>query len=80
MNLKITTMLIMLAATVAGSVNAQESYRPELFFREDWKESPPEIPLSQAHVNNPELLVLTYGAGKDSLKKSNHEKPVDDPF
>jgi hypothetical protein len=21
-----------------------------------------------------------YGAGKDSLKKSNHEKPVDDPY
>src|SRR5690554_1953512 len=59
---------------------AQESYRPGLFFREDWKETPPEIPLSQAHVNNPELLVQTYGPGKDSLKKSNHEKPVDDPF
>jgi hypothetical protein len=25
-------------------------------------------------------LVNLYGAGKDSLKKSNHEKPVDDPF
>ncbi|MCA1759101.1 MAG: hypothetical protein LC658_04970, partial [Bacteroidales bacterium] len=59
---------------------AQESYRPGLFFREDWKETPPEIPLSQNHVNNPELLVQLYGAGKDSLKKSNHEKPADDPF
>lgn len=60
---------------------AQETnYRPELFFREDWKESPAEIPLSQKHVNNPELLVQLYGAGKDSLKKSNHEKPADDPF
>jgi hypothetical protein len=59
---------------------AQETYRPGLFFREDWKETPPEIPLSQNHVNNPELLVQLYGTGKDSLKKSNHEKPVDDPF
>jgi hypothetical protein len=59
---------------------AQESYRPGLFFREDWKETPPEIPLSQNHVNNPELLVQLYGAGKDSLKKSNHDRPVDDPF
>ncbi|MEE4285507.1 MAG: hypothetical protein V2I31_05145 [Mariniphaga sp.] len=59
---------------------AQESYRPGLFFREDWKETPPEIPLSQNHVDNPDLLVQLYGAGKDSLKKSNHERPVDDPF
>lgn len=61
-------------------IAAQETYRPGLFFREDWKETPPEIPLSQAHVNNPELLLQTYGAGKDSLKKSNHDKPVDDPY
>lgn len=59
---------------------AQESYRPGLFFREDWKETPAEIPLSQSHVSNPDLLVQLYGAGRDSLKKSNHEKPVDDPF
>lgn len=58
----------------------EENYRPELFFREDWKETPAEIPLSQKHVNNPELLVNLYGAGKDSLKKSKHEKPADDPF
>ncbi len=58
----------------------QESYRPGLFFREDWKETPAEIPLSQKHVNNPALLVQLYGPGKDSLKKSNHEKPADDPF
>lgn len=59
---------------------AQENYRPELFFREDWKETPAEIPLSQKHVANQELFVQLYGAGKDSLKKSNHEKPIDDPF
>ncbi len=80
MKLKSKLVLIILLVINLKLVNAQESYRPGLFFREDWKESPPEIPLSQAHVNNPELLVLTYGAGKDSLKKSNHEKPIDDPY
>lgn len=59
---------------------AQEKYRPELLFREDWKETPAEIPLSQKHVSNTNLAVQLYGAGQDSLKKSNHEKPVDDPF
>jgi len=60
---------------------AQESgYRPGLFFREDWKEIPAEIPLNQNHVNNPSLIVGLYGPGKDSIKKSHHDTPVDDPF
>lgn len=61
-------------------IYSQENYRPELFFREDWKKSPAEIPLSQNHVDNPNLILNLYGAGQDSLKKSNHERPVDDPF
>jgi hypothetical protein len=63
-----------------GAACAQESYRPGLFFREDWKEIPAEIPLSQKHMSNPELTVQLYGTGRDSLKKSNHEQPVDDPY
>ena len=59
---------------------SQENYRPELFFREDWKETPPEIPLSQNHVDNIDLILNLYGDGQDSLKKSNHDRPVDDPF
>jgi hypothetical protein len=78
MKLKIFIVSLLIFSTFVSF--AQESYRPGLFFREDWKETPPEIPLSQNHVNNPELLVQLYGTGKDSLKKSNHEKPVDDPF
>ncbi len=78
MKIKFSAVLILLLS--AYYAVAQESYRPGLFFREDWKESPAEIPLNQNHVNNPELLVQLYGAGKDSLKKSNHEQPVDDPF
>jgi len=77
------TFVLTLLITALGSLQliAQiDNYRPGLFFREDWKEIPAEIPLSQKHVNNPELLVYLYGAGKDSLKKSNHDKPVDDPY
>jgi hypothetical protein len=73
-------IFLLLFSTVFSEVFSQETYRPGLFFREDWKESPAEIPLSQKHVDNPDLLVQLYGPGKDSLKKSNHEKPVDDPF
>ncbi|MFW5831678.1 MAG: hypothetical protein ACOCVA_05470 [Prolixibacteraceae bacterium] len=70
---------ILILVTILTAV-AQDNYRPGLFFREDWKEIPAEIPLSQKHVDHPELLVNLYGPGQDSIKKSNHEKPVDDPY
>lgn len=73
-------LLLLFFVEIFATLSSQELYRPGLFFREDWKETPAEIPLSQKHINNPELLVQLYGAGKDSLKKSNHEKPVDDPY
>ena len=63
-----------------GEGLGQSSYRPGLFFQEEWKETPAEIPLNQNHVENTDLTVQLYGAGLDSLKKSNHDKPVDDPF
>jgi hypothetical protein len=62
------------------STTCQAQYRPSLFFREDWKETPPEVPVSQDHVANPELVLGLYGAAVDSMKKSNHEQPIDDPF
>lgn len=55
-------------------------YRPSLFFREDWKESPAATPVTREHVVNKDLLLGLYGPGRDSIKKSNHERPVDDPF
>lgn len=33
----------------------------KLFFREDWKEIPAETPVTQKHVNNPELILGCYG-------------------
>jgi hypothetical protein len=77
-NIFVTIFLIILFTVTLFA--QKDNYRPGLFFREDWKEIPAEIPLSQKHVDNTELLVGLYGAGKHSLKKSNHEKPVDDPF
>jgi len=55
-------------------------YRPELFFREDWKEIPAEIPVTQEHVMNKNLLLHLYGPGKDVIKKSHHDQPADDPY
>ena len=58
--------------------NAQ--YRPSLFFREDWKETAAATPVTQSHVANKDLLLGLYGPGADSIKKSHHETPADDPY
>lgn len=51
-----------------------------LYFREDWKEIPAEIPVTQSHVNNPELILERHGLSADSIKKSHHDQPADDPW
>jgi hypothetical protein len=73
-------IIILINLAVSGELLGQNSYRPGLFFREDWKETPAEIPLNQNHVANTELTVQLYGVGMDNLKKSHHEKPIDDPY
>ena len=81
MKFKFHRALILLAILFVQSICfAQEDYRPDLLFREDWKESPAEIPLHQGHVSNPNLLVSLYGPGSASIKKSHHDTPLDDPF
>jgi hypothetical protein len=64
----------------ANSCMAQDNYRPLLFFREDWKEIPAATPVTPAHVANPDLILGLYGPGADSIKKSHHDTPVDDPY
>jgi hypothetical protein len=75
-----TTVLrwvFLLALTVAGAL-AQE--RPGLLFREDFKETPAENPINQLHVANPDLTIHLYGPGRNQIKKSNHDRPADDPY
>jgi hypothetical protein len=62
----------------AATVFAQD--RPGLFFREDWKEIPAALPVTQEHVANPGLVLGLYGPAKGAIKKSHHDTPADDPF
>lgn len=55
-------------------------YRPQLFMREDWKEIPAATPVTQQHVVGKDLLLGLYGPGRDSIKKSHHDTPSDDPY
>jgi len=70
----ISITLILLA------INCNAQYRPSLFFREDWKETPAATPVTQEHVSNENLILNLYGAGADSIKKSHHPNPIDDPY
>ncbi len=56
------------------------SENPSLFFREDWKETPAELPVSQQHVSNPDLVLTLYGPGLHGIKKSNHPNIPNDPY
>ncbi|MCP5114015.1 MAG: hypothetical protein GY953_24540, partial [bacterium] len=74
-------MIRLLALTIVistGTLAAQN--RPELFFREDWKETPEALPITPAHVANPDLVMSLHGPGREGIKKSHHDKPADDPF
>ncbi len=59
-------------------LHAQE--RPSLLFREDWKETPAELPVNQNHVANEDLILHLHGPAKHQIKKSHHDKPLDDPY
>ena len=78
----IPVTLFFLVINLAGQSGNQNSeiYRPDLLFREDWKEIPSATPVTQDHVNHPDLILNLYGSGKDSIRKSHHDKPVDDPY
>jgi hypothetical protein len=51
-----------------------------LFFREDWKESPPQTPVTQDHVAHPDLILTRHGPGEAQIRKSHHDRPADDPY
>jgi len=61
---------------LCGSLFATDS---NLFFREDWKDTQPEIPVAQEHVANPELVLALHGPGKSVIKKSYHKWVPNDP-
>jgi hypothetical protein len=54
--------------------------RAPLIAREDWRETPPAAPITQAHVAHADLELLTLGPGASGLKKSHHDQPADDPY
>jgi hypothetical protein len=80
---KIVNKMVQLGLITMISVSASMSYaqyRPSLFFREDFKENEAATPITQAHIANPDLILGLYGQGADSIRKSHHDRPADDPY
>ena len=77
---KIFRVLLIAIITGTGYNVLQAQSRPELFFREDWKETEAALPVTQEHVAHPALELHLHGAGKDGIKKSNHPHIPNDPF
>jgi len=50
-----------------------------LFFREDTRDTPPALPITQEHIACEGLSLRLYGPGKDGVKKSYHETTKNDP-
>jgi hypothetical protein len=73
-------MRLFLLFLLTASITATAQGAPELLFREDWKETPAEIPLGQNHVAHPDLTVALYGPGFAGIKKSHHDFIENDPY
>ena len=58
----------------------QTATRAPLAAREDWRETPAALPITQAHVANADLELLVIGPGAAGIKKSHHDQPADDPY
>ena len=62
---RFTIYFLVMANFSCLQINAQanlatENYRPPLFLREDWKETPAATPVTQQHVSNSDLLLHLY--------------------
>jgi len=64
-----------LLQTLSSAEKTQES----LWFREDFTETPPEVPVQQKHLANPDLILKRLGPSEDKIKRSFHVNKPGDP-
>ena len=75
-----TASALLLAVVVLAMATDGVGQRTTLLFREDWKQIPAAIPVTQDHVAHSELVVSRHGPDADSIKKSHHDNIKDDPW
>ena len=80
--LSLSFVMLLAGCRFGGSPQAKTltSTEPTLFFREDWKQTPAVVPVTQEHVQNAELILTRRGPGGDFIKKSHHDNIPNDPW
>ena len=73
--IQLTLVALIIKAELAVSYD-----RPSLLYREEWQEIPAATPVTQEHISHENLMLNLYGSAKESLKKSHHNKPANDPY
>ena len=75
---RIFTLIVLGGMTAAWAQQGKELAPPPapLFFKETWKRAPGNVPVTQAYVTNPDLILNTYGSGdKDFGATSEGDVP-----
>ncbi|MCA9212449.1 MAG: hypothetical protein KDB27_05260 [Planctomycetales bacterium] len=72
------TAHVFVGSAIADSPTATDD--TNVFFREDWRETPAQIPVTQDHVQNDQLIVTRHGPNADLIKKSHHDEIPNDPW
>jgi len=87
MYLKFCLWFLLLSLLLTGCKSTESSMSDitsseleNLFFREDWREIAPQVPITQEHVQNPDLVLGRHGPAGEKLKKSNHDNIPNDPW
>lgn len=71
--------LLILGSSLMAFAASPASQEISLWFREDFTETPPETPVQQKHLSNPDLILTRLGPGADLIKRSFHEDKPGDP-
>lgn len=72
--------LLLLAVLAAPLALAADRSQPDLFFREDWTETPPNLPVTNDDLMDKSLIVTRWGPGGSVIKKSFHDNQPEDPY
>ena len=65
--LMLVAMATGLFAQEPGARGPRPAGPPPLFFKEAWKRAPGNVPVTQEFVTNPDLVLNTYGSGKEDF-------------
>lgn len=75
----ILIQLTLLVVIINGKF-AVSNDRPSLVYREDFREIPAALPITQEHISHEDVILNLYGSAKDNLKKSHHDNIANDPY